>query len=379
MTQSTLYIPSDLDVGYKERNDTYTGKLAYVVYYDEKGVRRKEKSWKGWCSKFIGKMKNEPMSGFVLNRGVGGARQSWGWNARNEYIRVFDPRGWEIEITVANLLFILQECTSVKGKGLEGEFVYSWYGTELVLLPTSCEEYKKSTEYTNIQAKKVTKDQIKEGRMYKFKDTTIGVYLGRHECTDTKFIPSERSTLKKTHVFYIPDTDIYRYEKGFTKLGEVLDDSPEYAEYLETFLNSYRCNAISSIKWEPTVKPASPANCSWGKIGHIKLGDGVYLGRLCEVLDSRTLEYRTRKKEDNYFHRNSHYSGYLIADVLNNSIPSGLLGMAKVNNYREMNEFRYRTEHILTLHHLPNDPDIDKLEFVKPTLILENGKEIDYE
>jgi hypothetical protein len=41
-----------------------------------------------------------------------------GWNARNEYIRVYDPRDFEFEISVSNLLFILRECNCNKGKGL---------------------------------------------------------------------------------------------------------------------------------------------------------------------------------------------------------------------------------------------------------------------
>jgi hypothetical protein len=32
---------------------TYTGKLAYVIYFDNKGVLRKKKSWEGWRDKKI--------------------------------------------------------------------------------------------------------------------------------------------------------------------------------------------------------------------------------------------------------------------------------------------------------------------------------------
>ena len=33
----SIYIPEKIKVGYQNRNDTYTKKLAYVIYYDEKG------------------------------------------------------------------------------------------------------------------------------------------------------------------------------------------------------------------------------------------------------------------------------------------------------------------------------------------------------
>ncbi len=84
--KSKLYIPKTLNVGYQEREDTYTGKLAYVVYTDNKGVVRKETSWKNWCRKFIGEVENTPTSGFVLNKGVGGARHSYGWNPCFRYV-----------------------------------------------------------------------------------------------------------------------------------------------------------------------------------------------------------------------------------------------------------------------------------------------------
>ena len=44
-----LFIPGKIKVGYQNRDGTYTGKLAYVIYYDSKGKLRKEKSWTTWC------------------------------------------------------------------------------------------------------------------------------------------------------------------------------------------------------------------------------------------------------------------------------------------------------------------------------------------
>ena len=169
--ESQLFIPTKIKVGYQNRSDTYTKKLAYVIYFDNKGVLRKETSWQGWRDKNIepNEYENKPMEGFVLNKGVGGVRQSYGWNARNEYVRVFDPRGFEFEISVSNLLFILQEATSTKGKGLEGEFLYAWHGKELVLLPVDCEEYKNSITFTDLQSGKIGVKDLIAGCSYKTK------------------------------------------------------------------------------------------------------------------------------------------------------------------------------------------------------------------
>ena len=127
-----LNIPKIIKVGFQERKDTYSGLLAYVVYLKSDGTIAKEKSWRGWCSKKIDtkELPNEPTEGFVLNKRAGGYAS--GWNHRQTYCRVWDPRGWEVEISIENLLYILQECNCDKGKGLEGKFVYSWDGKNLI-------------------------------------------------------------------------------------------------------------------------------------------------------------------------------------------------------------------------------------------------------
>ena len=79
---------------------------------------------------------------------------------------MYDPRGWEFEITVPNLLFILECSNSIKGKGLEGEFIYAWEGKDLVLLPCISENYRSSIEHTKLQSKNVSVKELKEGYSY---------------------------------------------------------------------------------------------------------------------------------------------------------------------------------------------------------------------
>ena len=70
--KSNFFIPEKIKVGYNSRNDTYTKKLAYIIYYDNKGVLRKEKSWNSWRNIDLGddEFKNEPIEGFILNKHV---------------------------------------------------------------------------------------------------------------------------------------------------------------------------------------------------------------------------------------------------------------------------------------------------------------------
>ena len=196
-----LFIPKKIKVGYQNRNDTYTKKLAYVIYYDNKGKLRKEASWSGWRDDKIeaSDYDNVPTEGFVLNKGVGGTRESHGWNARNEYIRVFDPRGFEFEISVANLLFILTESSSFKGKGLEGEFVYSWDGKDLVLIPVSCQNYKDSNVYTELQSEKVSAKTLIPGATYLTKKQVKLIYLGKFDWYTYKEVEDLASPVERDH------------------------------------------------------------------------------------------------------------------------------------------------------------------------------------
>lgn len=180
----SIYIPEKIKVGYQNRSDTYTKKLAYVIYYDEKGKLRKETSWNGWRDEKIepDDFDNEPTRGFVLNKKVGDYAGDWG-NHRQAYCRIYDPRGFEFEITINNLLYILENCDCLKGKGLDGEFVYGWDRKDLVLIPVDSPDYKEIKTRT---------DKIQNGKKFKGKDLIIGatyltknnqkwIYMGRFD------------------------------------------------------------------------------------------------------------------------------------------------------------------------------------------------------
>ena len=167
--KTNIFVPSKINVGFQNRQDTYTGKLAYVIYFDEKGKLRKETSWQNWRSQDIPNeiYDNEPTEGFVLNKKVGG--NNYSWNPRQTYTRVYDPRGFEFEITIPNLLWILENCNCIKGKGLEGQFVYGWDGKELVLVPVDSPDYKEIQEKNKV---------IHNNEFIKAKDLIVGATYG---------------------------------------------------------------------------------------------------------------------------------------------------------------------------------------------------------
>ena len=178
---NNIFIPKKIKVGYQNRDDTYTKRLAYVIYYDEKDILRKETSWDHWRDNKIepDDYENIPTVGFVLNKKVGD--YCCDWNHRQAYVRVYDPRNFEFEITIENLLYILQNTSSIKGKGLEGEFVYGWNGKDLILIPTCSPDYINLINRTEkiYQCNYIKAKDLKIGATYAMLGGEQYVYMGR--------------------------------------------------------------------------------------------------------------------------------------------------------------------------------------------------------
>lgn len=293
--KSQMFVPDRIKVGFKLREDTYQGKLAYVIYYDKKGVLRKEASFKTWCNPSIPAVEfvNKPTEGFVLNKKVGGIRS--GWNHRQEYIRVYDPRDIEFEITVPNLLFILANCDCSRGKGLEGKFVYAWSGDKLVLLPENCQEYKESLGFTELQEKSVKFKEMILGAKYLTKRQESWVYLGRLDYYFLCEFKTNRMDIKgkcKIHVFW--DGKFFHYKKDLKSIAKLEDTtvSDQYAEALDKYYKSiHGSRAVElHLKKEGSIYPTGDVYCaeSW----FYKDSDNQYV--CCETnfgcLDRRKME-----------------------------------------------------------------------------------------
>lgn len=254
--RTDIFLPKKLKVGFQNRNGTYTGKLAYIIYFDAKGVLRKENSWNSWRSDSIPPMdiENVPMSGFVLNKKAGG--YSSGWNHRQTYVRIYDPRGFEFEISVQNLLYILENTNCIKGKGLEGEFVYGWSGTELILIPTSSPDYEELTEFNEAlqSTGKIKAKELILGATYRTRQNETVIYLGRYEHANGGTYEG-----KKYFFYNVGSKSSY---SDFTKLKSLGDKivsviteecDPNYAELVDKLQKSkeYSPHDPSKTKYIP--------------------------------------------------------------------------------------------------------------------------------
>lgn len=267
--QTQLYIPKKIKVGYQKRSDTYTNKLAYIIYYDDKNVLRKEKSWNSWRDKKIepDDFDNAPQSGIIINKNV--SRYNWShFSSNRTYIRLHDPRGFEFEISPENLIGILMNGDCSK-RVLDGEFVYSWSGTDLVLLPCNSEEYQKSLEFTKLQANKIGVKDLIPGFAYGTKREKDVIYMGRFNWYRFDSLKGEnyknngwvrntcitqyKQTDKKYHIFKIGDSMVPKTSLDF--LSHKLGDEPvaNYAKLMDELNKNIHISPMIGIEYEETV------------------------------------------------------------------------------------------------------------------------------
>lgn len=330
-----LFIANKIKVGFNLRADTYTGKLGYVIGHDGKKWR-KEPSWERWREKYVSpdeferqkrtafnnsiegyvtngiydysisamkpltreeaiekvgpydkyqfriygsvpdetiepvEFENVPVDGFVLNKKAGG--YSTGWNHRSTYCRVYDPRGFEFEISIPNLLFILQECNAMRGKGLDGTFVYAWDGKDLVLLPTTCEEYTKSEYFTKMQKGKVSTKELLAGCTYKDKNLDEYIYLGKFNCFEDGhdyYNKIDVTNCKKSFVFSSVKEGAsgysFYFHSGMSNFVEKVTDTPisNYAEILDAYNKSRYSGTLSEVVPENIELPTTVEHFSY--------------------------------------------------------------------------------------------------------------------
>lgn len=255
-----LFIPPEIFAVFDYREDTYTKKLAWLAQIKKKGGKyTPSRSMVLWSSSLedtdktskIGyayeRFENVPTEGFMINRSIGGVQRSyWSWNPRREKVRIYDPRGFEFEITVDNLLLILEYCTLSHAKGIDGKLVYSFDKSQPVLIPCDSPNYKNCMEHTKVYTDKVYAKDLLVGRRYIMRDSahSAAIYMGKSvvigaedQMSNTQIRALngnfKEKSVKSQHVFYYIKHKTFEYVNSITtsvSRQESFDADPLYAD-----------------------------------------------------------------------------------------------------------------------------------------------------
>jgi len=338
MQNKNIFIPNKCKVGFNIREDTYTKKLGYVIGFDGKKWR-KEPSWESWRHKegqkysrrieVDGQYKwedcyyddsinpiefdNVPTEGFVLNKKAGG--YSTGWNHRSTYCRVYDPRGFEFEISIPNLLYILDNTNSEVGKGLSGSFVYGWDGKDLVLIPENAPEYKEMVAFTALQSKKVSSKDLIIGATYKAKSNQELIYLGRFDCYETKYDRRNGKyvdVIKKNQYWFKTKSGFTQYS-SLSSIGECIIEEcvDNYAELMDELETKKEYSPYDESKHQYELLTDEEAKGSF-YINHVYTKEG----KTININDSRyNTWYRADKNTETSLEKYNRYKKEYETDI----------------------------------------------------------------
>lgn len=377
----SIFIAPKIKIGFQKRADCFTGKLAYISYFDEKGKFRKEVSWEGWRNKDIPveEYDNKPISGFTLNKDV--KRYSGDWfSSKRTLIRVHDPRGFEFEVTTENLIAILMHTDCLR-RGLIGEFVYAWSGQELVLLPTNSEEYTKAIQYTAGLSKKVKSKELVVGGSYRTKRDGDVVYMGKlnwYEYNTKSYYRKGDRREKKVSVFTRDDGETFFYKNSLSFLAELNSEGAvsNYADLMDKFNAKIYANKIIKIEprrvdFDPETELRGPEYyyynnlCLKNEYFFIQRSDGVFVQTSIGIESEReTIANNdgTYSYKHTFKHYRLNYENYHL-NIADSNV-----------KYVEKSESRnYYPRMLRPLEREYDLKDIQSLELYNLDIIFENG------
>ena len=352
---SNMFIPSKLKIGFCERSDTFTKKLAYVIYYDEKGKLRKQSSWESWRDKNIEAIEidNNPTTGYVLNKGV---RRDGYWGSGRSVIRIYDPRDFEFEIDVSNLIGLLSHSDVLK-REIQQECVFAWWGTELVLLPTNSVEYQESQKYTEKQSQKISaKTLIKGARYVKKKSASTFIYIGYENWYAFEWGDNNYSSLVykgKKHVFYSENRSGFCIDSVGT-FASCVDETPceNYSQLVDEFNHTRNSSMVVGYSIKSNI--VETANMNTYNNAHLYAdAPGDYVTDVgvtyCSDKSTRSTQFDTWRyhsqpigvsiNEDSFamIYPPRNYSYWGSPDRTRGPDPSVASVTSKIKTYRELN------------------------------------------
>ena len=119
-------------------------------------------------------IENKAMIGFRISR----AQRNSGWHMNAESIRVEDPRGFEVPITLANMIMLTDNNLLENGEILR-ECIWGRDGNTNVLLPVNSIPYSQAFTNTERQKTHVDVRKLQRGDHVVLKNGVSGRYLGK--------------------------------------------------------------------------------------------------------------------------------------------------------------------------------------------------------
>lgn len=209
-----------LTIGFQSRSDTYSGMLGFIVPTSEE---KSNKNFTRWVDQKIPlkRIINEPIPGFVFNKNI---KRNFTYST-SEKMRVFHPEGFEFEITMNNLSFIIANA-NINAQEIMSPCVLAWFRGSVHLVPVNTEE---GQEIIKVNALEKEVSHLSVGEIIEIKKKQY-IYLGNRN-----YLGISKHTL-----FNIKDKNYHSFSKlpEYTSLNKK-EDASHYISQL-TKLDSIR-------------------------------------------------------------------------------------------------------------------------------------------
>ena len=172
----------------KQHQDAEDPPLAFLTPYEENAAGRKRiESADKWARGYFYSeeaietkiLDNESIDGFEICREV--KRTYWGGG--NVVWRIFDPRGFELEISSANLAKILTFATIEAGV-IKSKCIWGRLGAKNILIPEGCPDYQN----VKTHAEELNNRKIMATRTIKPSDLVIGQSIILHNDEEGEYL-----------------------------------------------------------------------------------------------------------------------------------------------------------------------------------------------
>lgn len=153
---------------------------------------------------------NEPQFGFRITQAIS---RGGSWNGNNKVVRIEDPRGFELEISVDNLVKMMTMTTFVDGICQE-KCVWGRQGAANVLLPVNSDIYQEAVNVTKYRAKSnISLRDVNFGDTVELKKTEsfnglTGEYMGAYHVYSLQTLYKSKALEGNGYS--------YRRDKGYT-------------------------------------------------------------------------------------------------------------------------------------------------------------------
>lgn len=194
-------------------------------------------------------LENKPMYGFKISR----ALRSNGWRSEIQTVSIEDPRGFQFDVTVANLIMLTDNNLIHNGEIIQ-QCIWARDGQSNLLLPVNCQPYQDALVNTDRVSKRVNTRAVRPGFEVLLHDGRKGMYMGQMFAITRAHYNNLEISNKKRHIVRVTEgNNVCYYGYPAMKISEVLTD----VEHTKVDIINMVNNDVASTEYRTTFNKVS--------------------------------------------------------------------------------------------------------------------------